>query len=223
VLAPSVPGGDGAGHLSAADAALKRNDLSTALKEYQDAATLDPRSAQAQFGLGNVYVRQSRFPDAEKAYRAALAMNPGMAAAQTNLGVVYYQMGQLGKAAEALAAALELDPNDAKTLYLLAVIRLQENKLPDAEQLLVKAQAADSSLPEVYYGLGVLYRLKGQKQDAINAFERFLAIGPGQDPSALDHARLELESLKGKAGAGGQPAAATVSIDSSAIPATPSP
>ena len=198
MLASTVPSGEAASHLSAADAALNRNDLALAAKEYQDAAALDPRSAQAQVGLGNVYVRQSRFPEAEKAYKAALALDPGMMAAQTNLGVAYYQMGQLGKAADALATALELDPNDGKTLYLLAAVRLQENKLLDAEQLLVKAQTADPSLPEVYYGLGVLYRLKGQKQDAINAFEKFLAIGPGLDPSAVDHARQELESLKGK-------------------------
>jgi tetratricopeptide (TPR) repeat protein len=120
-----------------------------------------------------------------------------MAAAQTNLGVVYYQMGQLSKAADALNAALDRDPNDAKSLYLAGVVRLQQNQLSDAEQLLIKARTADPNLPEVYYGLGVLYRLKGQKQDAINAFEKFLAIGPGQDPAAMDHARQELESLKG--------------------------
>jgi tetratricopeptide (TPR) repeat protein len=196
-LVPTLPSGDVTSHLSAADAALKRDDLPTAEREYRDAAALDPRSAKAQFGLGNVYVRQSRFPEAERAYSAALALDPGMVAARTNLRVAYYQMGQLGKAADAFSAALELDPNDAKTLYLASVVRLQENKLSDAEQLLARAQTADPNLPEVYYGFGVLYRLKGQNQDAITAFEKFMAIGPGQDPGAMDHARQELESLKG--------------------------
>jgi tetratricopeptide (TPR) repeat protein len=193
---PTLPAGDVASHLSTADAALKRDDLPTAEREYRDAAALDPRSARAQFGLGNVLVRQSRFPEAEKAYSAALELDPGMVAARTNLGVAYYQMGQLGKAAEAFSTALELDPNDAKTLYLAAVVRLQQNELSEAEQLLTKAQTADPNLPEVYYGLGVLYRLKGQNKDAITAFEKFLEIGPGQDPGATDHARQELESLK---------------------------
>ena len=197
-LAPTYASGDATSHLQAADAALDRNDLSTAEKEYRDAAGLDPRSAEAQLGLGNVYVRLRLFPEAEKSYKAALALDSGMAAAQTNLGRVYYEMGQLSKAADALSASLKLDPNDAKTLYMLAVVRLQDNRLSDAEQLLVKARTADPDLPEVYYGLGVLYRLKGQKQDAINAFERFLAIGPGQDPAAVGHARQELESLRGQ-------------------------
>jgi tetratricopeptide (TPR) repeat protein len=194
---PTMPSGDAAGHLSAAEAAVSRNDLSTAAREYRDAAVLDPGSAEAQFGLGNVYVRQSRFPEAVAAYRAALALDPGMAAAQTNLGRTYYEMGQLSKAAEALGAALKLDPEDGKTLYMMAVVRLQENDLREAEELLIKARTADPNLPEVYYGLGVLYRLKGQKQDAVSAFEKFLAVGPGQDPGAMAHARQELESLQG--------------------------
>jgi protein O-GlcNAc transferase len=197
-LAATSSSGDAAGYLAAGETALSRNDFATAEKQYRDAATLDPRSAKAQFGLGNVYVRQGRFAEAEQAYKAALALEPGMTAAQTNLGVTYYQMGQLSKATDSLTTALKAEPNDAKTLYLVAVIRLQENNLPEAEELLVKARGVDPNLPEVYYGLGVLYRLKGQKEDAIKAFEKFLAIGPGQDPGAVDHARQELEALKGK-------------------------
>jgi tetratricopeptide (TPR) repeat protein len=195
---PTPASGDAAGHLAAGEAALDRNDFATAEKEYKDALALDPRSSTAQFGLGNVYVRQERLADAERAYQAALALEPGMSAAQTNLGVTYYRMGQLSKAADALNSALATDPNDAKTVYLLAAIRLQENKLPEAEQLLTRAKEADPNLPEVYYGFGVLYRLKGQKQDAINAFEKFLTVGPAQDPSAAEHARQELEVLKGQ-------------------------
>jgi protein O-GlcNAc transferase len=200
LAAPSgiLPSGDVASHLEAGDAALNQADLAKAEEEYQAAASLDPSSAKAQFGLGNVYVRQGLFAEAEQAYRRALALDPGMSAAQTNLGVAYYQLGQLSKAADALATALKMDPNDAKTVYLMAVIRLQESKLAEAEQLLVKAQEIDPNLPEVYYGLGVLYRLKGQNQDAIDAFEKFLAVGPGQDPTAIDHARQELETLNGK-------------------------
>jgi tetratricopeptide (TPR) repeat protein len=197
-VAPTSPAGDAAGHVAAGEAALDRNDFATAAKEYRDALTLDPRSSTAQFGLGNVYVRQERLAEAERAYQAALALDPGMSAALTNLGVTYYQMGQLSKAADALNSALAIEPKDAKTLYLMAAIRLQENKLPEAEQLLTRAKDADPTLPEIYYGFGVLYRLKGQKQDAINAFEAFLTVGPAQDPSAAEHARQELEILKGK-------------------------
>jgi tetratricopeptide (TPR) repeat protein len=77
-------------------------------------------------------------------------------------------------------------------------VRIQENNLPEAERLLTKARDLDPKLPEVYYGLGVVYKLKGQKTEAIAAFEKFLQIGPGQDPTAMDYARSELKDLKGQ-------------------------
>lgn len=192
------PSGDAPSHIAAGQAAFDSGNLAKAEQEYLDAVTLDPKSARAQFGLGNVYVRLNRFADAEKAFKAALASDSSMASAQANLGVVYYQMGQLPQAAAALDAALRLDPEDAATLYLLGAVRLQENNLPEAEKLLIRARERKPSLPEVHYGLGVLYRLKGQKEEAIQSFEKFLAIGPGQDPAAMDFARQELKQLQGQ-------------------------
>lgn len=192
------PSGDATGHMAAGQAALDAGDLAKAEREFLDAVALDPKLARAQFGLGNVYVRQGRLSEAEKAFKAALASDPKLAPAQANLGVVYYQMGQLAQAAAAFEAALRLEPDDAANLYLLAVVRLQENNLAEAEKLLMKARDLKPDLPEVYYGLGVLYRLKGQKNEAIQAFEKFLAIGPGQDPTAMDYARQELKQLRGQ-------------------------
>ena len=190
--------GDTASHIAAGQAALAEGNLGKAEQEYQDAVALAPKSAQAQFGLGNVYVRLNRLPEAEQAFKAAIANDPKMAAAQANLGVVYYQLGQLAQAASAFQAALSVEPDEPSTLYLLAAVRLQENNLAEAEKLLTKARDGKPDLPEVYYGLGVLYRLKNQKEDAIQAFEKFLSLGPSQDPTAADFARQELKQLRGQ-------------------------
>ena len=56
----------------------------------------------------------------------------------------------------------------------------------EVQKLLLKARDLDPKLPEPYYGLGALYQLKGQKAEAIAAFEKFLAIGPGQDAQAAE-------------------------------------
>jgi len=199
MLPPATqPSGDAASHLAAAQTALENGNLVLAEQEYRNAAALDPKSARAQFGLGNVYVRLNRLAEAESAFKAALELEPNMTSAHVNLGVTYYQMGQLSKAADEFNAALRLEPDDAQTLYLLGAVRLQENNLSAAEELLIKARDLKPDLPEVYYGLGVLYKLKGQKSEAITAFEKFLEVGPGQDPAAMDHARQELKSLQGQ-------------------------
>ena len=201
--APTVPlaptaSGDLNALLTAAQTALDGGNLAAAEQSYRAAVGKNPGSAAAQFGLGNTLVRLGKLAEAEIAYKAALAADPKLIAAHANLGVTYYQMNQLPKAADAFRAALKLNPNDAATTYLLGAVRLQEKNLTEAEKLLLKARDLDPKLPEPYYGLGALYQLKGQKDEAIAAFEKFLAIGPGQDAQAAEYARNELKALKGQ-------------------------
>jgi tetratricopeptide (TPR) repeat protein len=184
--------------LTAARTALDSGNLAAAEQSYRTAVGKNPGSAAAQFGLGNALVRLGKLAEAETAYKAALAADPGMIAAHANLGVTYYQMNQLAKAADEFNAALKLNPNDAATTYLLGAVRLQEKNLAEAEKLLLKARDLDPKLPEPYYGLGALYEQKGQKAEAIAAFEKFLQIGPGQDPQAAEYAKNELKALKGQ-------------------------
>ena len=63
-----------------------------------------------------------------------------------------------------------------------------------------KAIELNPELPEPYYGRGVIYKLKGEKDKAIEDLEHFLEIGPGQDPRAVDEARKLLKELKGEPG-----------------------
>lgn len=196
--ANATPSGDLTTTLAAAQQALDAGNLAAAEQGFRAALALDARSAQAQFGLGNALVRQNKLPEAEAAYRAAIQVNPQMSTAHANLGVVYYQQGSLTKAAESFNAALRLKADDPQTLYLLGAVRIQENNLAEAEKLLTRARDLAPDLPEVYYGLGALYKLQGEKDAAIAAFEKFLEIGPGQDQSAMDYAREELAKLKGQ-------------------------
>jgi hypothetical protein len=69
-------------------------------------------------------------------------------------------------------------------------------QLSEAETFLTRANQLNPALPEPYFGLGVLYRLQGQRERAIAAFETFLELGPGQDPAAMPVAEAELEALR---------------------------
>jgi tetratricopeptide (TPR) repeat protein len=195
---PATASADVLTHIQAGDAALKAGDLAGAVQAYQAGLAIDPKSADANFAIGNVYEQEGRLNDAQAAYQAALSSRPDMVGARSNLGVIYYQMGQFDKAVEQYNQVLHANPNDAETLYLLAAVRLQQKDYPQAEQLLLKARDNKPDLPEVYYGLGTLYELQGKKDQAIASFEKFLEIGPGQDPSAKTHAEEHLKGLKGQ-------------------------
>jgi len=155
-------------------------------------------SADQQFDQGNVYYQQGDLDNAAAAFEAALSLQPSHLGSLTNLGVVYYQQERLDEAAAQFETGLKVDRSDAQLHYLLGAARLQQGRLEDAEKSFVQAQSLQPDLPEVHYGLGALYKLQGRTDEAISAFERFLQLGPAQDPQAAEEARRQLQELQGQ-------------------------
>jgi tetratricopeptide (TPR) repeat protein len=166
--------------------------------EATSEASTDVLSADEQFEMGNSYYQQGDLDGAAAAFEAALQRQPSHLGALTNLGVVYYQLGRLDDAADRFQAGLQVDSQDAQLHYLLGAARLQQNRLEDAEESFLLAKGLEPDLPEVHYGLGALYKLQGRTDDAIVAFERFLELGPAQDPRASEEAQRELRELRGQ-------------------------
>lgn len=154
------------------------------------------RTADDLFRQGNQFYSQGNLAAAEQAYRQALALDPNRSDVYTNLGVTYYMMGRLDDAIDSYLAGLKLAPDDAELNYLLGAAYLQQSRLDEAREALLKANRADPNLGEPYYGLGVLYKLEGKREEAIAAFEKFLEIGPAQDPRAIEEAKRELQELR---------------------------
>ncbi len=153
-------------------------------------------SADTYFQQGNAAFDQGNLAEAEQAFRQALAIDGANAAYWTNLGVTYYSLGQLDDAEQAFISGLVAAPDDAELHYLLGATYLQLERLDDAQTNMQTATELDPSLAEPYFGLGALYQLQGKRAEAIKAFERFLEIGPGQDPAAAPAAQATLEALK---------------------------
>ena len=153
-------------------------------------------SADAFFQQGNAAFDEGNLAEAEQAFKQALEIDGANAAYWTNLGVTYYSLGQLNDAEQAFLSGLTAEPDDAELHYLLGATYLQLDRLDDAQTNLQAASDLDPSLAEPYFGLGALYQLQGKRADAIKAFERFLEVGPGQDPGAAPAAQATLEALK---------------------------
>ncbi|MBE7472037.1 MAG: hypothetical protein DPW09_15580 [Anaerolineae bacterium] len=169
-------------------------------------AQANPDSAQAQFEAGNAYAAAGQWPQAQAAYQRAIELDPKFQGAYANLGVVYYQLAQLDLAASQYQKALELDPTDGDVAYNLGALYLQQALLnpnsPNPELLqqaidqLQQARDLDPKLAEPYFSLGVAYNALNQKQEAIEAFETFLARYSGQDSRASQEAQRYLDALR---------------------------
>jgi superkiller protein 3 len=153
-------------------------------------------SAQEYFDQGNALYEQGDLQAAVSAYREAVALDDQNAGYWHNLGVTFYSLNQLDEASNSFQRGLALAPDDAELNYLMGVVSIQFEQLGEAETYLTRANQLNPALPEPYFGLGVLYRLQGQRDQAIAAFETFLELGPGQDPAAIPMAQAELEALR---------------------------
>ena len=186
--------------------ATEQVETSPTLTAPEATAQANPESAQTQFELGNTYVQASDWPKAVEAYRKAIELDPNYQTAYANLGVVYYQQGQFDLAASQYEKALELDPNDGEVAYNLGALYLQQalatGDAPDLKRLdqaiaqLEHVQALDPDLAEPYFGLGVAYSVLNRRDDAIKAFETFLARDTGKDSRASQEAQRYLDNLR---------------------------
>jgi|GEM_PF-1464031 len=179
-----------------------------ALSGPEATAQANPNSAQAQFGLGNAYVKSGQWDKAVIAYKKAIELDPNYQTAYANLGVVYYQQGKFDLAVSQYQKAIELDPDDIEVAYNLGALYLQQavssGDQPDPEKLqqavaqLEQINQQAPQLAEPYFSLGVAYTILNETEKAIEAFETFLEYDTGQDPRASQEAARYLQNLRGE-------------------------
>jgi tetratricopeptide (TPR) repeat protein len=164
-----------------------------------------PSTAMEYFALGNELSKAGDYQKAADEYQKALNLEPENVDVLTNLGVAYYNLGQLDDAIEVYLNAIELAPNDGDIYSNLAAAYVQkyqssgaEDQLYEALEQYKKAVELKPDLAQAHYGLGVVYALLGQNQDAIQAFEKFQELDTGSDPQATENAKQYLQQLRGE-------------------------
>ncbi len=80
------------------NAAYQKEDYRHAIRMYQQAATLDPRSPVIQYNLGLACYQAQTYPEAVQAYARALQLDPNMAEAHRNLALVQDRLYDLDSA-----------------------------------------------------------------------------------------------------------------------------
>jgi tetratricopeptide (TPR) repeat protein len=111
-------------------ALFSAGQLEESIWGFSEALRLDPRSAQAQCGLGLAYQRLERWEEAAEAFRLTELLAPDQAVGPFNLGLVLRAMGELDEARRALLRAASLAPHDEEIQEALSALGAQP---PSAE------------------------------------------------------------------------------------------
>jgi spermidine synthase len=102
-------------------AEMRAGQVDAAVREFQEALTKEPRSANARANLGEIrrdqgaeLLESRRYLDAVARLREAVDLTPDSAEAHNDLGVALASLGRIEEAAPHFQRAVELEPNFAE-------------------------------------------------------------------------------------------------------------
>lgn len=181
-------------YLKRGDTYRRRGELSAALRDLREAASLDPGAPQPLERLGDVNAAMGRYERAAAHYRGVIVLDDRAPVVLYKLALAYYRNGQATLALDPLRRAIAIDERFAEAHYLLGIC-LHERKR-DAEALRALRQAIDlnPALTPAREVLADVYASRGRTAQAIEQLDALAALEPTRPDRlvnvALAYARL---------------------------------
>lgn len=167
--------------------------------QFRSAIALDPKVEKGHFGLGQVYVAQSKFNEGVSELKQAVDDDPRNSDFRSEYACALERLGRREEAAAEHQKAIQLSPKSGRVHYDYGIFLLATGKL---DQAITEFQAAiqhKPNHPEAHYYLGRACYLKG---DLVCAKTHY-ADAARLDPKAPVHNSLGVIYMKL-----GQPSAA---------------
>jgi tetratricopeptide (TPR) repeat protein len=150
------------------------------ITELKAILAIDPQSAEAHMLLGIAYRGKDSadlLGEAAGELRQAVAINPSLVPARLYLAHLYLDLARPERAKTELTTALESAPDQPQLLALLGEAERQLGHPDTTIELTEKALAANAGYAEARYYHGLALGDLGQRDEAIQDFERVLADG----------------------------------------------
>ena len=146
---------------------LLRFDFGPVAEEYgKKAGELDPKLPLVHLLLGELYLYQSRIPEATAQLEQELAINPGNPAAYYKLADAYSRVQKFDAAEKLLQRSIWLDSTSTGPYILLGKVLLKKGETQLAIRALQRAVSMDPSNNISHHLLGQAYRDLGRAEDA---------------------------------------------------------
>jgi TolB-like protein/Tfp pilus assembly protein PilF len=162
-----------------------RESIRKAKDAARRALQLDEALAEGHAALGLALRREFDFTGAMHEFQRAIALNPSYATARHWYGTTLSAMGQREDAMRELKRAQEIDPLSPMISAEVGRLLYYERRYDEAIAHLRKLtdEMEPNFEPALWY-LGAAYEQKGMYQEAIQEFEKWLALSKG-NPRAL--------------------------------------
>jgi tetratricopeptide (TPR) repeat protein len=157
--------------------AAGRERLSRAIDEYVKAQQVNADRPEHRLNLGNLYLKQHRFAEAEAEYAAARALDPGFTPVYVSLAQLYAQQGNDTEGERVLRKGLSLVRDDPELHHALGLNLVRQQRAVDALPELASA-ATNSSNPRYAYVYAIALNSAGHADAAITTLESSHARHP---------------------------------------------
>jgi tetratricopeptide (TPR) repeat protein len=146
---------------------LLRLDFGPIAEEYgKRAVELDPKLPLAHQLLGELYLYQSKIPEATAQFEQELAINPGNPVAYYKLADAYSRLQKFDEAERLLQRSIWLDSTSTGPYILLGKVLRTKGETQLAIRTLQHALAMDPNNPVPHHLLGQAYRDLGKSEEA---------------------------------------------------------
>ena len=178
---------------------LAAKQYAEAVLEFQNAARVQPASADTQMKLGEAYAGLGRPAHAAAAYQRACELDPANTEACVEAAAALLGIGQYESAAAEARGILGRDRFNLDAQLILASALAGVRRFSEAEERLQAALAAAPEEARVYRALGDLQRTRGNWKAAEAALRKAIALQP---QAAQNHVWLAIiQILRGQPGA----------------------
>ena len=132
--------------------------------------------------LGELYLEQEQFQQAEEQFKKAIQITPGDDRAYVGLGWSYMrQQGKVKRAEEQFKKAIRITPGNVWACDILGQLYLHQGQFQRAEEQFKKAIQITPGNPHAYNALGQLYLTQGRFQRAEEQFKKAIRTAPAND------------------------------------------
>jgi tetratricopeptide (TPR) repeat protein len=146
------------------------------LKQFQQAAEVDPKFSIARLNQGVAYLNLQKIDDAKTALEDALKQDPKSPNAWYSLGLLAKNTGDAQASIDEFKHVLEIDSNDADTWYFLGTAYVQAKQFPQAIDAFEHALKINPLHASAEFGLSRAYQQSSDTDHAREHLKKFQYI-----------------------------------------------
>lgn len=169
--------------------ALFRGDRAGARKQFEEAIRRDPKAMAPANNLAAMDLQDRKPEDAAKRYDATIKADPkNVKPVMAQMGVrVTHQLVKPDEAIRQLGDIVRRFPGEATPRLALVSLLVNQQDLKQAASVAQEGVVANPDSAELMDALGQVQLAQGERQSAINSFNKVTALSP---KSPLGHLRL---------------------------------